>query len=309
MLRNRFYVGEVRYKNEIYPGPQPPIVDRELFEAVQARLTAQWSHRTVTRHRSVSLLAGLLFDDAGHPMVATYATKNGVRYRYYVSEPHLRGLAKLSSSSVARVPAANIEAVVFKALAAHLRDSNTSAMDQSEPDRSIVAAYVARIEVHKNQLAVRLKSPDGATDADQNRERDPLESKDTDNGSFLLIPWRKPPSKKFRELLLPPSVSRRKVRPMKAERRATLLKSIARGRTWLDDIISGAAQGVEDIAARHKCSVRHVNMTISMAFTAPALITAAVEGRLSRGIGVASLRDAPAEWSRQFERLGLTQPT
>ena len=236
--------------------------------------------------------------------------KNGVRYRYYVSHPHLRGLAKLSSSSVARVPAADIEAVVFKALAAHLRDHNASTPEHhSGPDRSIVAAHVARIEVHKNKLAIRLKSPDGAMDADQKRDRDPLESKDIDNGSSLLIPWCKPPSKKFRELLLPPSVSRHKVRPIKAERRATLLKSIARGRAWLDEIITCTAQGVEDIAARHKCSVRHVNMTISMAFIAPALVTAAVEGRLPRGIGVASLRDAPTEWSRQFERLGLTQPT
>ncbi len=29
------------------------------------------------------------------------------------------------------------------------------------------------------------------------------------------------------------------------------------------------------------------------------------EGRLPRGIGVERLRDAPAEWSRQFETLGL----
>ena len=50
-------------------------------------------------------------------------------------------------------------------------------------------------------------------------------------------------------------------------------------------------------------------MTISMAFVAPALIKAAVEGRLPRGIGVASLRDVPAEWSYQFERLGLPQST
>jgi site-specific DNA recombinase len=31
----------------------------------------------------------------------------------------------------------------------------------------------------------------------------------------------------------------------------------------------------------------------------------AIEGRLPHGIGVAALRDAPAEWSRQYERLGL----
>ena len=48
-------------------------------------------------------------------------------------------------------------------------------------------------------------------------------------------------------------------------------------------------------------------MTISMAFIAPALVKAAVEGRLPRGIGVGRLRDAPAEWSHQLKRLGLAQ--
>jgi site-specific DNA recombinase len=46
-------------------------------------------------------------------------------------------------------------------------------------------------------------------------------------------------------------------------------------------------------------------MTISLAFLAPDLVRAAVEGRLPRGIGVERLRDAPVEWSQQFEALGL----
>jgi len=50
---------------------------------------------------------------------------------------------------------------------------------------------------------------------------------------------------------------------------------------------------VEQIAAREKCSVRKVNMTISLAFLAPDLVKAAIEGRLPRGIGVARLCDAP----------------
>jgi len=54
--------------------------------------------------------------------------------------------------------------------------------------------------------------------------------------------------------------------------------------------------------------VRQVNMTISLAFLAPYLVRAAVEGRLPRGLGVERLRDSPAEWSRQFEALGL-KPT
>jgi site-specific DNA recombinase len=46
-------------------------------------------------------------------------------------------------------------------------------------------------------------------------------------------------------------------------------------------------------------------MTISLAFLAPNLVKAAVEGRLPRGIGIERLRDPPTEWSRQFEVLGL----
>jgi site-specific DNA recombinase len=316
MLRNRFYIGEVLYKNEICPGSQPPLLDRDLFQAVQAKLTEQRSHHTVTRNKSAALLSGLLFDQAGHPMAPTHASKNGVRYRYYVSQPHLRGLAKSSSTSVARVPAADIEAVVAKAIAAHVGIGNKSSADHERRDHSNIAASIARIEVQKNQLILRLKPrgadamiATGATYVDQESEATPSRSNGNDaDGSVVLIPWSKPPSKKSREILLPPSVPRHTVRPIKPERRMALLKAIARGRAWLDEIVSGAALSAEQIAARNECSVRHVNMTISMAFIAPGLVKAAVEGRLPRGIGVAALRDAPEEWSLQFERLGLAQP-
>ena len=43
LLRNRFYIGEVKYKEEILPGEQPAIMDRALFDAVQQRLTEQWT--------------------------------------------------------------------------------------------------------------------------------------------------------------------------------------------------------------------------------------------------------------------------
>ena len=302
MLRNRFYIGEVRYKNEICPGPQPPLMNRELFEAVQAKLTEQRSHRVTRRTKSASLLRGLLFDEAGHPMIPTHATKNGVRYRYYVSQPYLRGIAKPLTGAIIRVPAAEIEGTVTKAVAEHSHNRTRSTIGQEAPDQNVISVNVSRVEVRKNQLAVWLKNLE-ANEA----EADAARPFDRESGPSLLIPWCKPPSKKSREILLPPSVARQDVRPIKVERRAALLRSIARGHAWLEAVASGV-ETVEDIAARHKCSLRHVNMTISMAFIAPGLVKAAVEGRLPRGIGIASLRDAPAEWSRQYERLGLTQP-
>jgi len=44
LLRNRFYIGEVKYKDEVLPGEQSAIMDRQLFDAVQQKLTDQWSH-------------------------------------------------------------------------------------------------------------------------------------------------------------------------------------------------------------------------------------------------------------------------
>ncbi len=121
VLSNHFYIGEVKYKNEILPGEQPPIMDRTLFEAVRQKSLAQWSHRTVVRNKSDHLLAGLLFDDAGHRMIPTHATKAGIRYRYYASTPVLHGEAKTASAgSTSRVPAADVEDTIVKSLEAHL---------------------------------------------------------------------------------------------------------------------------------------------------------------------------------------------
>jgi site-specific DNA recombinase len=295
LLRNRFYIGEVNYKEEILPGEQPAIMDRALFDAVQQKLTDQWATRSTTRNASDHLLTGLLFDDAGHRMVPTHATKAGVRYRYYVSLPHLHGESKIASvGSVSRVPATEIENVIVKSLHEHLiTKERPSSSGMLVVDGKVMQDSIARIEVHEVHLAVRLKSADGE------------ETSDPTDDQLLSIPWRKPPSRRSRQILLPHGIPRNQVRLTRIERRARLVSAIARGRRWLDEIVSGSVTDVQQIATRKKCSVRQVNMTISLAFLAPDLVRAAVEGRLPRGIGVERLRDAPAEWSQQFEALGL----
>ena len=121
LLRNRFYIGEVKYKDEILPGEQPAIMDRALFDAVQQKLTDQWSAQSTIRNASDHLLTGLLFDDANHRMVPTHATKAGIRYRYYSSLPLLHGEAKTATvGSVSRIPAPGIEDCIVKALHEHL---------------------------------------------------------------------------------------------------------------------------------------------------------------------------------------------
>jgi len=142
-------------------------------------------------------------------------------------------------------------------------------------------------------VTVRTKGPahalaNGPDDADQ-----------TQPERTLLIPWQKAPSKRRREIIVTSFIGAQDTRPIRADTRAKLVASIARGRRWLQEIISGAVTDAEKIAAREQCSVRHVNMSISLAFLAPDLVKAATEGRLPRGIGVARLCDGPSEWSRQ----------
>jgi len=57
---NHFYIGEVKYKKEILPGEQPPIMDRALFDAARQESLAQWSHRTIVRSKADHLLTGVL---------------------------------------------------------------------------------------------------------------------------------------------------------------------------------------------------------------------------------------------------------
>src|SRR5207248_432460 len=68
MLKNRFYIGEVVYRGEVHKGEHAPIIERDLFEAVQAKLHDAAVARKLPRSRSPSFLSGLLHDDRGNRM-------------------------------------------------------------------------------------------------------------------------------------------------------------------------------------------------------------------------------------------------
>jgi site-specific DNA recombinase len=235
---------------------------------------------------------------SGYPMAPTHATKAGIRYRYYASRPCLHGEAKTAKvGSVTRVPAADVEEIVVRNLNEHLSGQIGT---PATIGPSSITELIDRIDIHNDRLEVRLRSRE-SQDTTKPAEDTPERTDDR----LLSIPWQKPPFKRFREILLPHGFTRKEVRPEKPERRLRLVSAMARGRRWLDEVISGSVMSVEEIASRERCSVRHVNMTISLAFLAPKLVRAAVEGRLPRGINIERLRDSPVEWSRQFEALGL----
>jgi site-specific DNA recombinase len=226
-------------------------------------------------------LTGRIFDDCRNRMSPTHSRKGAARHRYYVSSALIQGRPQ-TAGSVARVPAAKVEAAILDAVRRHVGP------DAPSDDTELISACVRRIEVRRTGIIISLLSEDHV-------------SKDeTSDRSTLSVPWSKTPHRRHRDVIVPESSSQAEARPIRSDTRVKLVTAIAQGRQWLSEIEAGAAS-IDAIATREACSKRHVHMTISLAFLAPSLVAAAVEGRLSHGIGVARLFDAPVSVVRFFE--------
>jgi DNA invertase Pin-like site-specific DNA recombinase len=116
LLRNRLYLGEIRHRDQWYPGEHQGILPMELWETVQARLS---SNLTARRHRvserSSSLLTGLMEDANGSRFTPSFTIKNGRKYRYYVSRLAIKKTA-IENTGAMRLPAHEVEKRVTEKL-------------------------------------------------------------------------------------------------------------------------------------------------------------------------------------------------
>ena len=117
LLRNPVYIGEARHRGNRYPGQHEAIVDQETWEAAQALLDSQATARWVRSNApDPSLLSGMLFDATGRPLTPSHASKRGVRYRYYISNSLVTGLVEDAPKGW-RLPAEPVETAARAALA------------------------------------------------------------------------------------------------------------------------------------------------------------------------------------------------
>ena len=300
ILRNRMYLGEINHRDNSYRGEHALIIDPRLFEAVQTKLTENRQERRRRRQNSDALLTGKLFDDRGNPMTPTYAIKKGVRYRYYVSCVLNQG-RKEEAGSFPRVAAEAVERIVLDAIGGlssvtqfALRPSPPSgellrpARDSEAPEAAErIAANVDKITLGVQSIEIRL-----------------LEGPDHPS-KVIAIPWSPQTFRRKHEVIQPSSGSENGAKPIRAEARAKLLSAVAKGRRWLDEMISGKVVGIEAIAAREGVSERSARMGLSLAFLDPDIVQAAVDGILPRGLGVSRLMDMPPSWADQRSIIGI----
>ncbi|WP_414463635.1 recombinase family protein [Hyphomicrobium sp. DY-1] len=191
LLQNHLYRGEIAHQGNIYPGRHEPIIDAQLWQVVQEKLSGNRQARALgATADEPSLLAGLIVDGSGGRMTPTHAVKKGRRYRYYVSTSLITG-ARSDHTKGWRIPAGDIECLVFDRLraffasasdvgealscfeldASRLRLALSKAMQLTDgwaalPSvgiRELVRSVVGNVEIHDEKIIVSLKRKEMAS--------------------------------------------------------------------------------------------------------------------------------------------------
>jgi DNA invertase Pin-like site-specific DNA recombinase len=302
LLKNRFYIGEVVYRGAIHHGEHEPILERELFEAVQAKLAANTVTRQVRLKGSPAILTGRIFDDRGNRMSPSHSNKLGVRYRYYVSHAILQQ-RKAEAGSVARVPAAEIEKLVLDGIRRHLASMGEAEHPTAIADRDLIERHVHSVTVKPQALEVRLVPTSEAsalTEEPGTKDLAPGQLSTT----AITLAWTAPSFAAVKGIVHAPSA-----RPeLKPESRDALLTAIAKARRWIDEIRLGRIASFAEIAKREGQGERHIRLLAPLAFVSPRIITAIVDGTAPADLTVTGLAKAlPYSWAEQERSIGLLQ--
>ena len=224
---------------------------------------------------SGALLIGCIFDDRDNRITPSTANKGSIRYRYYVSSVLAQG-RRSEAGTIARVSASEVEPIVVDALRAAYPD------DADLGDRALIEARAKRVLVRAESILIHPGS---------------------DEGHRIEVAWSPPARSGRREILAANGGGTNHERGIKAEARIVLLRSIALGRRWLDEVLAGSS--IDEIAQREGCTKQHVANNIPLAFLAPDVVRAIIDARLPRGISARRIAQPELEWERQWEMLGI----
>ena len=302
ILSNRIYRGEIVHKDVAYPGEHQATVDSRLWDRVQALLAANHhAAHTDERVASPALLKGLIFDGAGNRMSPTHAVKGGIRYRYYVSQAVLQGRAQ-EAGSIARLPARELEQVVadavFNALAKDdgTRVATARLEEMEEGDRrQALRRVVRRVEVSESWIGVTM-------DPAALGERDNVTR--SDDGDALIT------------IELPFDIVRRDngarvlatggSMPVVDSSTTALVKAVARGYVWRQQLLNRSAQSIAAIAQKEGVTRRYVARLLRLGFLAPDIIAAILANRQPAQMTVDRLRGPiPFDWNEQRRLFGF----
>jgi len=321
LLSNPIYIGEIRHKGVRHPGLHAPIVDHELWDTTQLLLRSHAARRAPRATKAAaSPLTGKLFDESGQSLTPSHAVKGERRYRYYVSRNLINGTAD-SGQSGWRLPAPEIERTVAAATYTMLSDQAAitnaalaiGVAEQQLPSLfSIAAVWMKRlhsaVEVGTtlSTLVDRVDLIDAGIRVSLNLSISITEEQHGANAAPLTITRVFPMHIRRRgfEMRLVIEGSRGSA-PLPD---LALIKAIARGRQWTDDLLTGRVASVAAIAKSEEVLPNYVRRLTRLAFLAPRIVEAIVAGRQPPELTAKALTERielPLLWSEQEHALGI----
>ena len=265
LLKNRIYIGEISHNGHHYTGQHEGIVDRKIFDAVQAKIESQ--RRSHDRKgASTSLLAGKLFDSEGSRISPSHTKKGNRRYRYYVSQRVMYGE---KSTTIARWPAEVLEEFLSNAIWEHLsgpdspiRDSmQFSQTDQvSDPlSKGALLEMISSVVLSDSTCEVTLNPTDLAS-------------------RFVLV------SEPILTWTVPLEISscqhgRKQIRPPydAVEPNPALINAFVNAYVWRQNVLAGTR--ISEIARAHNTDPRHVKRILNLNYLSPELKRDILDGR------------------------------
>ena len=325
LLANPIYTGRIAHKDRLYPGQHPALIDDEAWNAVRNRLVANaGDHRRRARAAEPSLLAGLLVDAQGQPLTPSHAVKNGRRYRYYVSAALITKEAKDGMQSW-RLAAQDIEDCVISILVdaltspARLLDrlgNRDMPSDQLRRWLGRAARFAATLRAAPGERAKIVRELVAQAIVDDKKIIIKMRRGALVGGDDIASGISGEPSANTVELTAAIDFKRRGaatklVLPGLAEQNqpsrcdAALLKAIARGRAWFEELTTGRARSLQQLAQRDGISRRYIRRLIDLAFLSPQLVEAILQGRQPVELTAARLTelDLPLGWAEQHRLL------
>jgi len=324
LLANPIYTGQIAHKGQLYPGKHPALIDTETWTAVQDQLAAKARrHRSKVDAAEPSLLAGMLTDGQGNRFTPSHAVRSGRRYRYYVSAAPIAE-AREDRAPVWRLAAQEVEGAVIRILvealtspAGLLERFGTSGMpaDQirkmlgraprlaaafsgSPRDQAqLVRGLVEKVIVNKTTIVIKMRpgallGRDGPSPALEDPSSSAIELT-----AAVAFKRRGVETK----LMLP----RLDQQNHSARRDPALIKAIARGRAWFDELATGRALSLQALAERDGITRRYIRRLVGLAFLSPELLEAILQGRQPVALTATRLTelDLPLDWTEQRKLL------
>lgn len=321
LLGNPLYIGDISHKGERHEGQHDAIVDRGTWDKVQATLSDNTQgKRQRVNAKEPSLLAGLLIDEFGNKLTATHAVKDGKRYRYYTSKPSVARGSHNQPVSAYRIPASEVEGIVTREIAAFLRDASrlTDALgiEKSKPEviaqarsagvrlateieaalpgplTETMSEIVESVAISTGKVGIRLKRHElrarllGRVD-EPDEDAAPIE---------ITVAVQIARYGMANRLVVEGATSSREG----VASDEPLIRAIACGRAWFDELASGRASSFGEIAERVGVTDRYVSRMVDLAFLAPDVVEAAMAGQLRVSVKRLTVDSMlPVEWNEQ----------